>query len=89
MIPKRIAGATHNLGPPPGMTAEQCSRLFVRIEMTTLGPVAYSAWEPTPAELEALKAGGHVLLGVVGGQPPVILSVEPPAASEEMQEKVP
>jgi hypothetical protein len=45
----------------------------VRIE----GIAFSSAWEPTPAELAILKAGGHVVLTVFGGQPPVMLTVEP------------
>lgn len=36
-----------------------------------------SAWEPTPAELEMLNAGGSVVLRVVGWQVPVALYVEP------------
>lgn len=35
-----------------------------------------SAWEPTPKELEALNAGGQVVLRVHGWQVPVALYVE-------------
>jgi len=35
-----------------------------------------SAWEPTPRELEALNAGGQVVLRVHGWQVPVALYVE-------------
>ena len=49
----------------------------ITIWMTVLtGNKHPSAWEPTPAELAVLVAGGHVVLSVVGGQPPVSLDVE-------------
>lgn len=77
MIPMHIAGATHYLGSPKGWEPEKdgsCCHLAVRV---VDGNVWESAWEPTPAELAALNAGGSVLLRVVGGQPPVMLLVEP------------
>jgi len=77
MISKRIEGATNYLGAPPGWDPERdghCSHLAIRRE----GNVCYSAWEPTPEELAKLNAGGSVILGVVGGQPPVSLSVAAP-----------
>ena len=76
MIPKRISGATHNLGPPKGWDAERdgkCGHLTVRVE----GNLYSSAWEPTPDELVTLLNGGSIVLSVVGDQPPVMLSVEP------------
>lgn len=76
MIPMRIANATHYMGAPKGWEPERdgrCSHLAVRV----VGNVYESAWEPTPDELAALNAGGSVLLRVVGGQPPVMLLVEP------------
>jgi hypothetical protein len=80
MIPKRIAGATHNLGRPPGWDEARdgnCGHLWVRVE-TENGRVArcVSAWEPTPEELAILNAGGSVLLSIVGWQPPVWVSAE-------------
>jgi hypothetical protein len=44
----------------------RCAPLAVRVE----GIAFSSAWEPTPAELELLKAGGNVVLTVFGGPPP-------------------
>jgi hypothetical protein len=39
-----------------------------------------SAWEPTPAEMEAIAAGAKVMLRVVGmGHPPVMLYVGNPS----------
>lgn len=78
MIAKRIAGATHNLAPPAGRE-EDVRPLWVRITPDPQNPrmVAFveSAWEPTPRELELLKAGKSVVLRVMGGMPPVQLSV--------------
>jgi hypothetical protein len=73
----RIAGATHYLGAPEGWQPDrdgECAHLAVRVA----GNVWESAWEPTPDELAMLNAGGSVLLSVVGGQPPVMLGVQPP-----------
>ena len=75
MLPLRISGATHFLGAPKGWEPEKdgrCSHLAVR----RVDEVWQSAWEPTPAELAVLNAGGSVILSIVGGQPPVALAVE-------------
>jgi hypothetical protein len=80
MIAKRIVGATHNLGAPKGWDSEKdgdCHHLAVRLVGEN---IFESAWEPTPDELAALNAGGTVILSIVGGQPPVMLSVEVPDA---------
>ena len=77
MMPLRISDATHFLGAPKGWEPEKdgrCSHLAVR----RIDDVWQSAWEPTPAEIEMLNAGGTVVLSIVGGQPPVSLSVEMP-----------
>ena len=75
MIPLRIANATHKLGAPNEWNTERngrCTELYVRV---TLNNVFESAWEPTPAEVAALVAGGRVILRIYGGQPPVRLVV--------------
>lgn len=77
MIPVRIAGTTHYLGAPKGWEPEKdgnCVHLAVRVTDN----LWQSAWEPTPGELELLNAGGKIILSVIGGQPPVALSVEAP-----------
>ena len=77
MIPIRIAGATNKLGEPENWDSTvhgKCNPLVIR---RTDDGVFESAWEPTPVELAALNDGGSVVLSVVGGQPPVKLSVEP------------
>ncbi len=79
MIPKRIRGTTRVLGQPKDWDESKdgkCAGLAVRIEPRGDGVQCVSAWEPTPTELQILNAGGHVILTVVGGQPPVNLSVE-------------
>jgi hypothetical protein len=84
LIPKRISGATNYLGAPKGWHPEtdgDCCHLAVRMVNEAGIQIAESAWEPTPDELAALNAGGSVVLRVVGGQPPVMLYVEP--AQEE------
>ena len=77
MIPARIAGCTRALGAPPGWTPEtsgECCGLPIRDEVSGDMPCMISAWEPTPAELAALNAGGKVYLRVVGtGHPPVMV----------------
>lgn len=82
MIAKRITGATHRLSAPKGWDEKRdghCHALSVRLSG---GNVFESAWEPTPDELAALNAGGSIVLSMVGGQLPVILSVEPPDQAE-------
>ena len=81
MIPRRITGASHWLGAPAGWKPDKdgdCGHLAIR---TTGDPRhgkgwCESAWEPTPAELEQLNAGGSIILRVVSWQPPVAMYVE-------------
>lgn len=74
MIPLRIEHADAVMKAPPG--CPEVRDLHVRIE----GNCCVSRWEPTPRELEMLNAGGSVELWVMGGQPPVLLTVRPHAA---------
>jgi hypothetical protein len=82
MIPHRIAGATHYLSAPEGWDAESQGPLWPPACARAAGKVCESAWEPTPDELAALHAGGSVILSVVGGQPPVMLSVQAPPTED-------
>lgn len=70
-------GATRMLGAPEGWTPETsgpCVGLPIRDEMSGDVPCMVSCWEPTPADLAALAAGGKVYLRVVGTQhPPVAI----------------
>jgi hypothetical protein len=75
MMPRRISGANVELKPPLGWDeAKQgkCVSLWVR--RAPWGDCE-SAWEPTPAELEALNRGASIVLRVFGGQPAVALYV--------------
>lgn len=74
MIPLRIEGATHIMLAPPGKEGE------VRdLHVLAQDGCCVSRWEPTPGELEVLNNGGSVELWVMGGQPPVMLTVARPA----------
>ncbi len=77
MIPARIQNCTRVLGAPVGWTPETsgpCRGLPIRDSVSGDMPVMESAWEPTPAELAALNAGGKVVLRVVGtAHPPVMV----------------
>lgn len=75
MIPLRIEGANRVFRAPPGMA--NCRDLHVRWDPKEGSCV--SRWEPTPEELEMLKAGGSVELWVCGHQPPVYVGVAPAA----------
>ena len=81
MLAKRILGANHYLGAPAGWAPEKdgkCGHLAIRTQGNPRHGDGWceSAWEPTPAELEALNAGGSIILRIVGWQPPVALYVE-------------
>lgn len=71
----RISNFTHYLGAPKDWKPEdgKCSYLAVRIKDNRFS----SAWELTPAELKLLNEGGSIVLSIFGGQPPVMLTVEP------------
>jgi hypothetical protein len=80
MIPKRIAGATRYLGAPAGWEPDKdgdCAHLAIADLQSAHGPRMVSAWEPTPAEIEAMKNGAPVYLQIVGtAHPPVFIWVE-------------
>lgn len=79
MIPRRIHGATRYLGAPRGWEPDKdgdCSHLAILDVESDYGPRMISAWEPTPAELEALQSGAPVYLQIVGrAHPPVMMWV--------------
>lgn len=78
MIAGRIDRFTRYLGPPPDFQG-RCLSLAIRDHKRSNGDnEMLSAWEPTPAELALLNAGGHVILAIVGEvHPPVALYVRP------------
>lgn len=73
MIVQRVAGCTRVLGKCQGYIG-----LPVRDIETNGRNVMETAWEPTPAELALLNAGGTVRLYVLGEEhPPVKIEVLP------------
>ena len=47
-------------------------------------PAMITLWQPTPAELASLVAGGNVQLTILGSaHPPVLIEVVPDAARDE------
>ena len=83
MISKCIVGANLYLVAPGDYDVIEngpCNGLAVR---KVFNNIYESAWEPTPNELKALNAGGLVIISIVGGQPPIMLSVE--NSKEELQ----
>lgn len=80
MIPLKIEGATICMKAPPGMEGEVRDLHVARIDGAYV-----SAWEPTPGELEMLNAGGSVVLWIIGGQPPVLLTVKPHAEVDDAE----
>lgn len=76
MIPRMIAGHTHRMTAPARERAE--GEPHIRdLHVREIDGAFASAWEPTPDELAILNAGGSVVLWVMGGQPPVMLTAEP------------
>jgi hypothetical protein len=78
MLIRRIEGATRNLGAPADWDGDisKCNVLPIADVMTDHGPFMVSAWEPTPAELEAINAGASIQLWIAGtGHPVVSLAV--------------
>ena len=77
---KHIRGATAYPGAPADWNPERdgpCGALPIREIGNPRGGQGYveSAWRPTPAEMELLKAGRPIILRIVGWQVPVALYV--------------
>lgn len=89
MIPKRHPNTTHWLGAPKGWEPGEhgtCGHLAIAAVQHPAGVAMLSRWEPTPAELELLNAGGSIELSVIGGShPPVSLIAVPPLVEEEAE----
>lgn len=65
---------TDVLGPPPGMTAEDCDVLSVWRGLVNDHVTVISCWKPTTEEMEEIKRTGRVWLMVWGNtMPPVTL----------------
>lgn len=74
MLIKRIDGSTRQLGAPADWDGKDmsCGVLPILDVQTSEGNFMFSAWEPTPPELEALNKGANILLGVRGTAHPVV-----------------
>ncbi|QEX18536.1 hypothetical protein FRZ44_38430 [Hypericibacter terrae] len=80
MIPRIIRGADLKFTRPAGWDEAKhgpCGDLHARVT----GDLIETAWSPTAEELALLNRGGVVILGIVGSQPPVSLTVEPASAA--------
>lgn len=75
MLPLRISNATRILAE----TQDEYFALAIRDEEIDGVPHMTSVWEPSPAELAHLNAGGAVRLTILGRvHPPVMLTTQPP-----------
>lgn len=72
MIALAIESATRRLGPPPGVSNDDCSHLAIRDIAGPHGNQMWSAWEPTPSELDLLNAGAKIYLIITGVQHPMV-----------------
>ncbi len=74
MLPLRISNGTRILAEGQ----DEYYALAIRDEVVEGVPMMTSVWEPTPAELAMLNAGGAVLLTICGTvHPPVMLTAQP------------
>ncbi|MDP3452063.1 MAG: hypothetical protein Q8R90_03820 [Bacteroidales bacterium] len=72
MKPVKFKEQNQQLGPPPGISEEECSPLPVYTD----GKQCISCWELTPEEIAKVSKTGRIWLSVLSGQtqPPVWLS---------------
>lgn len=87
MRPINFEGMTTIFTKPQGWDTERDGVCFDLPVMRRADGECVSMWKPTAAELKQLAAGAAVRLSIVGGQPPVMLSVEdvrvlPPHSAE-------
>lgn len=82
IIARRIAGATANLGAPPGWDPKRdgdCGMLWIREHGNPRAGQGFveSAWEITPDDIERLKEGRSLIVRIYGWQPAIALYVDP------------
>lgn len=80
MHPSSFDEANEILGPPVGMTEDECGSLSVFRGLDVDGtPLVISCWRPTPEEVEELRRTGRLWLLVCGTRmPPVSLATKNP-----------
>lgn len=76
MLPMRIANATRVLAE----NQDEYHALAIHDETMPDGTnMMVSLWEPTPAEIAHIMAGGHIRLSIMGRQhPPVNITTQAP-----------
>ena len=85
MTPERFEQANKTLGPPPGMTDDECATIHVHADPRAV----LSAWHPDATERARLAAGEPVFLWIYGGggsMPPVRVTVGNPWEDAARQE---
>lgn len=71
MKPLPIADCTRRLGAPAGWDHEQ-SGICHTLEIADRDGFMVSSWQPTPVELERLRQGKPIYLGIQGRSHPVV-----------------
>lgn len=91
MKPVEFHDQTKVFGPPPGMTAEECGTLPVKVgKYLEKYPQFESVWELTDEEIIELQKSKRVRVRIVSsGQPPLSLVVEPTEPEKETEVKEP
>jgi hypothetical protein len=89
MQPGAIRNHTRDMGKPADWDEEKhgpCKTLKIRDDLIEERyPVMWSAWLPTPEEMEAIAKGAPIHLAIVGtSHPPVWIEVgDPPPPEKE------
>lgn len=84
MLPKKLEGATRTIGESQGYIGLPLRDETVNCAVTGEGtPCMLTAWQPSPEEIEAQRAGAPVMLRVLGTEhPPVMVYVETPTTTQ-------
>lgn len=69
---KRITGATRDLNPPDGVSADDCHNLPIRDVKGPFGNEMWSAWELSPTEISQIAAGMTLYLAIHGTSHPMV-----------------
>lgn len=84
MIAARIAGATRVLGKSQGYGGLSVHDAIVHCDVNGPTPVMFTAWEPTPAEIDRITAGANIQVMILGTEhPPIDVRVGFPVVGEK------